>query len=142
MQRMQREWKVEEERRRARREELLEEEREDGDSGAGTGRKRGGKGKEEEEDGNMWAHIAAKPLLHDGGGGGGGGLVGLHDVVLAPPKFKKTPGKTTKLAGTSKLGGNGAGSAIGLKRQAELVEARRRVVEGYRALMQARGSAG
>jgi hypothetical protein len=134
MQRMQREWRVEEERRRAKREELAEEE-EDGDGEAGGGRRGGtkaGKRKDEEEEGDPWAGIAAKPLQE----GGGGGLVGLHDVVLAPPKFKKALGERFK------IGGGGKGVGVGLKRQAELGEARRKVVEGYRALMRQRGREG
>jgi len=131
MQRMQREWRVGEERRRAKRAEMREE-GEDGD--AGGGRKGGGKGgrRIEEEEGDLWAGIAAKPLQ----GGGGGGLVGLHDVVLAPPKFEKALGEMFKIGGGGKCGG------VGLKRQAELGEARRKAVEGYRALMRQRGMEG
>lgn len=134
---MQREWRVEEERRRGKREELLEEEEEEGgDVGGGSkggrkGGKKGGRQNEEEEEGDPWAGIAAKPLRQEGGG-----LVGLHDVVLAPPKFRKVPREVYA------TGGGGKGVGVGLKRQAELGEARRRVVEGYRALMRERGREG
>jgi len=133
MQRMQREWRVEEERRRVKREE--ERGWEGGNAGAvgmvRRGEKKGGKRKDEEEEGDLWAGIAAKPLQQEEGG-----LVGLHDVVLAPPKFRKMPGERYK------VGGGGKGVGVGLKRQAELGEARRSVVEGYRALMRQRGGEG
>lgn len=126
MQRMQREWRVEEERRRGKQE---EEEEESDAGGRGKGGKKGGKRKEEEEEeGDLWAGIAAKPLQREGGG-----LVGLHDVVLAPPKLKKVTREGFR------VGGGGKGAGLGLKRQVELGDARRRVVEGYRALMKQRG---
>lgn len=58
------------------------------------------------------------------------GLVGLHDVVLAPPKFSTVP--------REKFRGMFASGSGGLKRQGELGEARRKVVEGYRAMMKER----
>lgn len=134
MQKMQKEWRAEEERRRAKRAELDEEkEEEEGDVGVRRkGGKRSGRGKEEGEE-DLWAGIAAKPLRQEERGGGGG-LVGLHDVVLAPPKFGKGLGERFMSGGRGKGGG--------LRRQAELGEARRSVVEGYRALIRQRGREG
>ncbi|KAL9126107.1 MAG: hypothetical protein Q9217_004794 [Psora testacea] len=133
MQRMQREWREQEQRRKEEVEGIGRREVGEGgvdesgveemgvDEGEGGGvRKKGRKekrkrdGERDEED--PWAHIKTKrqdDVMN--GGGGRGGLVGLHEVVQAPPRFKKREG--------------------GLKRQTELSEARRRVVQGYRAMM-------
>lgn len=56
-----------------------------------------------------------------------GGLVGLHDVVQAPPKFRKA-GKQGSLSKVRP--GKG-----GLKYRAELSQARKSVIEGYRNMM-------
>ena len=58
---------------------------------------------------------------------GSGGLVGLHDVVQAPPKLRKA----SKQDPLSKVS---AGKG-GLKHQAELNQARKGVIEGYRDMM-------
>ena len=149
MQRMVREWRAEEEKRRQRRQEEMEE-REDGEIGneqgyaeVASGRKKRKKRKAGEgagEDEDIWAHIAPKPLSAAGDGGKevGAGLVGLHDVVQAPPRFIKVPREKFRAPekGEMKKGG------IGLKRQAELGEARRKVIDAYRALMRENGRAG
>ena len=83
----------------------------------------GGGGRSSDED-DPWAKIAAKRNEAEGNGG----LVGLHDVVQAPPRFTKVPRRGEKMK---------AGSG-GLKRQSELSEARQSVVEGYRQMMQDR----
>ena len=82
----------------------------------------------EEEEGDIWAGIKAKPISAINPQTG---LVGLHDVVQAPPKLAKTKGKLKENTGLAKGGG-------GLKRIGELSEARKGVVEGYRALMRER----
>lgn len=137
MQRMQREWREEDRRRKEKAEEEEDHEaiNEDGavdpTKVARKGKKKGGKRKRggggvgaevEDDEDDPWAHIRANRTDDSGAG-----LVGLHDVVLAPPKFTKVPkGKENVNIG------QGAG---GLKRQAELTEARRSVVEGYRQMM-------
>lgn len=136
MQKMQKEWREED---RKRRERLEEERDEDVDELVKTttqGTKKGGKkkrkgndhGAEIDDDDDPWAHIAAKRLEENDAKttpGFGSGLVGLHDVVLAPPRFSRVP--------------KGAG---GLKRQQELSEARMTVVEGYRQMMRGKRGEG
>lgn len=75
----------------------------------------------------------------------GQGLVGLHDVVLAPPKLANM----TRLKTKPRIQGSGAESSRiipppvgGLRRQAELSAARREVIEGYRRMMQERREGG
>lgn len=57
-------------------------------------------------------------------------MVGLHDVVLAPPKFDKVPKVKVGVGDVVKKGG--------LKKQVEMGEARRSVIEGYRQMMRAK----
>ena len=150
MQRMVREWRVEEEKRRQRKLEEIEEQEDDengdldGFAEVVNGRKKGKKrriGEGAAEEGDIWAHIAPKTLLGGGADEGvkktGAGLVGLHDVVQAPPRFMKLPRQ--KFRGRGEEGINKG--AIGLKRQAELGEARREVIDAYRALMKENGKA-
>ncbi|MCJ1461346.1 hypothetical protein MMC28_011728 [Mycoblastus sanguinarius] len=143
MQRMQREWREEERRRKEKAEEEEDEElgEEIFDEGVGlaTGkkikgkkRKRGGgnsgvTGAEADED--PWAHIAVKrsqEIASKTAESSGRGLVGLHDVVLAPPKFSKIPREKN----TDRLIVKG-----GLKKQNELEKARSSVVEVYRQMV-------
>ncbi|KAI4255407.1 MAG: hypothetical protein L6R42_006751 [Xanthoria sp. 1 TBL-2021] len=116
-------------------------------TGSGKGKKKGkrrrnkgGDGKEgsnddggdDEDDEDPWAVVAAnRRREHEEKekGEGKGGLVGLHDVVLAPPKFTKVPTKVD-VADVVRKGG--------LKRQVELSEARASVIEGYRRMMRER----
>ncbi|KAI4238165.1 MAG: hypothetical protein LQ349_001275 [Xanthoria aureola] len=80
-----------------------------------------------------WAVVAANRKREQEAkekGEGKGGLVGLHDVVLAPPKFTKAPTKKVDVADVVRKGG--------LKRQVELSEARASVIEGYRRMMRER----
>ena len=143
MQKMQKEWREED---RKRKEKLEEEGDEDVDEAgldelikaATKGKKKGGKkkrkgndhGGEIDDDDDPWAHIAAKRLEENDAKtapASGSGLVGLHDVVLAPPRFSKVPkGKENP---SIKYG------VGGLKRQQELSEARMTVVEDYRQMM-------
>lgn len=104
---------------------------------------------EDVDDDDPWAVIAAKRLeksstTASGPRSGSGGLVGLHDVVLAPPKFSKVPKEKPRIGNTG-IGSarhirsaSKKGSTIGLKRQQELGEARRSVVETYRRMMNER----
>ena len=90
---------------------------------------KGKRGAGEGEEGDIWAGIKAKRIeVVDAQGG----LVGLHNVVQAPPKLLK--GKMKEKENSS----FGKKSAGGMKRVGELSEARKGVVEGYRALMRER----
>ena len=127
--------------------------------------KQGRKGKGNKEEGDIWAHVTGAatptadpkpsggshhPALAPGGDGldqerkrkgkgRGGGLVGLHDVVQAPPKLNLNPNLKPKSNPNLK---SGLGLGLGLRRQGELLDARKRVVQGYRAMMKARREAG
>ncbi|KAI4230568.1 MAG: hypothetical protein LQ352_008437, partial [Teloschistes flavicans] len=108
--------------------------RKGGMGGSGGGGSEVNKGGESEDEEDPWAVVARnrKREMEErervGGAGGGGGLVGLHDVVQAPPKFSKLPKKQkTDVTDMVKKGG--------LKRTVELSEARKAVIEGYRAMM-------
>ena len=137
MQKMQREWREEERRRKEKLEEQADEARVDEDGiedmlkterkhkRKGGKRKQGDDGMIPEDDDDPWAHIKAKRLA-ESDEKGGSGLVGLHDVVLAPPKFSRMRENKEN----EKVGVGG-----GLKRQAELSEARQRVIDGYRQMM-------
>lgn len=93
-------------------------------------------GNEAPSDDDPWLHIAAKRKENTIASASPGGLVGLHDVVLAPPKLSKLPKEKMR----DKTGQHTAKKAatIGLKRQEELGEVRRQVVEGYRRMMSER----
>ncbi|KAI4248960.1 MAG: hypothetical protein L6R42_009136 [Xanthoria sp. 1 TBL-2021] len=158
MQRMQKEWREMDERRKAKLQEAEEEaeEEEDGGggrvtvnaTGSGKGKKKGKKrrnkggggregsdddGGDDKDDEDPWAVVAAnrrREQEEKEKGEGKGGLVGLHDVVLAPPKFTKVPTKKVDVADVVRKGG--------LKRQVELSEARATVIEGYRRMMRER----
>lgn len=108
-------------------------------SGLKKGRKRWrGKGAGDDED--IWAHIAPKASSGEAHGDKeiGAGLVGLHDVVQAPPRFMKVPREKFQAPGK----GATKKGVIGLKRQAELGDARREVIDAYRALMKDNGRVG
>lgn len=143
MQKMQKEWREEDRRRK----EKLEEEGDEGEDDEGLGellkvatqkkrkngkkkRERSGHGEDIDDDEDPWAHIAAKrPEENDAkpASGSGPGLVGLHDVVLAPPRFSRVPKGKENMSIKKGVGG--------LKRQQELAEARMTVVERYRQKM-------
>lgn len=169
MQRMQAEWREAAAKRKEKEEAEAEaEESEEGDedrdrkiggvnASGKAGRKTKAKGKskrtkglattvdnEDVDDGDPWAVIAAKRSENSSTAASGprsGGLVGLHDVVLAPPKFSKVP-KEKSITGSSGIDGarhfERAAKKGGLKRQEELGEARRSVVESYRRMMSER----
>lgn len=90
-------------------------------------------GTEVPDDDDPWSHITAKRKENPIDSASPGGLVGLHDVVLAPPKLTKLPKEKMR----EKTGQNTLKKTpiIGLKRQEELGEARRQVVESYRRIM-------
>ena len=135
MQKMQKEWREEDRRLKERR---VEEGKEGGglvdESGVeemgvegmeGNGKLKKGKKRKRRRDleEDPWAGVGSKRVEE---AGAGAGLVGLHDVVQAPPRFTKTHRDAF---------GKGEG---GLKKKVELSEARIGVVEGYRALMRER----
>ena len=93
-------------------------------------------GKVASDDEDPWSDIKAKRKETPIASASPGGLVGLHDVVLAPPRLTKLPKEKMR----DKTGQNSLKEVaiIGLKRQSELGEARRQVVEGYRRLMSER----
>ena len=143
MQKMQKEWREEDRRRK---EKLKEEREEDADEDAmndlieSTTRrksnsskrkgKRSGHPDEMDENDDPWAHLAVKRREENEVktiSGSGAGLVGLHDVVLAPPRLSRVAkGEENPSRNT----GEG-----GLKRQQEMSEARMTVVDGYRQMM-------
>ena len=104
-------------------------------------------GNDDVGDDDPWALIVAKRLENSSTTASGprsGGLVGLHDVVLAPPKFSKVP-KEKNITGNTDIRRTWhvkspleKDSTIGLKRQEELGEARRSVVDSYRRMMNER----
>ena len=143
MQKMQKEWREEEQRRK---EKIEAEEDEaivvegDLDSLAKTEpkavrrfgkRKReiGGRPGSRNDTEDIWAHIKGK-RIEDDGEKATSGLIGLHDVVQAPPSFSKPPRSRNDPSQYQKFGG--------LKQKFELSHARTSVVEGYRQMMKAR----
>lgn len=148
MQKMQKEWREEDRRRKVKLEEAgldgvdengldrFSKSTKSGKSKGGKRKtKRGGHGEgvvnDDDDDDDPWAHLAAKRReendVKTASGSGAGGLVGLHDVVSAPPRFSKMPGEKENVKIT-KAGG-------GLKRQQELSEERMTVIEAYRQMM-------
>lgn len=133
VQRMQKEWREVEARRKERRDEerdekVVDEDDEDIEPRASRGKKKGkGRKQSTEDDGDdeedPWAKIAASRQRN---ANANGGLVGLHDVVQAPPKLP--PKIKQKLEAPKSVTG-------GLRRQGELEEGRRSIVEGYRRMM-------
>ena len=139
MQKMQQEWRREDQRRKD--SHLVEGEEAEGavdeegveDMGVeeipAPARRKGKKRRDSDEDEDLWKEVEMK-RKGQRNATGAPGLVGLHDVVKAPPKlvrgFKERIGREFKV-------GEG-----GLKREMELGEARRSVVEGYRAMMRQR----
>ena len=133
MQRMQKEWRELEARRKERRDEerdekAVDEDDEEIESRASKGKEKRKRRKQLTEDdggdeGDPWAKIAASRQRNVNANSG---LVGLHDVVQAPPKL---PLKIKqKLEAPKSVTG-------GLRRQGELEEGRRSIVEGYRRMM-------
>lgn len=151
MQRMQKEWREVEAKRKEKLDEAREEaEEEDDEAGhgqsvsQGAGGKRSKKGKrrkvigeEAADEDDPWAVLKAARNEKSNG------LVGLHDVVQAPPQFSKVPKEKFRVQNGAKVDvvdvPNTAGS---LRRREELGQARRSVVEGYRRMMQGKRNEG
>lgn len=100
------------------------------------------------DEADPWAAVArkrAEPTTNSTSTTRGRSLVGLHDVVLAPPKFSCVPRVKirTGAGGPGTKGGPGVQPFVpGLRRQAELSAARNEVVEGYRRMMRERRGEG
>ena len=100
------------------------------------------------DDADPWASIARKRAEHaenPTSTGRGRGLIGLHDVVLAPPKLPNM--SRAKIKAGVRGPGTETGHVVqpsvpGLRRQAELSAARREVIEGYRRMMRERREGG
>lgn len=149
MQRMQAQWREEDRRLRERREAEEDERLADGGDGMGDDRvwmesslgaggaggkkgrkrKKGKGGKVEVAEGDIWAGVEGRNGGGVGGNGGRGGLVGLHDVVQAPPKLRKMR-RGVSVQSEGEIIGAG-----GLKRKAEIDQARRETVERYSEMM-------
>ena len=139
MQKMQKEWREEDRRRKEKFEEERDEDAMDDLMISSTKRKsksgkrkgkRSGHPDEMDEDDDPWAHIAVKRREENESetlAVSGAGLVGLHDVVLAPPRLSRVR-KGEENPSRNKAEG-------GLKRQQEMLEARMTVVDGYRQMM-------
>lgn len=83
------------------------------------------------DDDDPWAELKAKRDRPKG----------LHDVVQAPPNFKALPKEKFKVRNGAKVDvANIPSTAGSLKRREELSDARREVIERYRAMMK-KGSA-
>ncbi|MCJ1247768.1 hypothetical protein MMC30_004983 [Trapelia coarctata] len=101
--------------------------------------KKGIKGKgADSSDEDPWAAVGRNRQA----GGSSGGLVGLHDVVQAPPQLKAPKAKFRVLDGAKVDVLDVPSKAGSLRRREELGEARRSVVEGYRAMMRERKGVG
>lgn len=146
MHRMYKEWREVE----AKRKEKVEEEREeieDGNLGSGdvayigdkprTGRKRKGPSSEDDD---PWAVVGRdREARARSENATNRGLVGLHDVVTAPPRLSKVPREKFRVTNGAKVDViDVPGSAGSLRRREELGLARRSVVEGYRQMMKER----
>ena len=145
MQRMQKEWREVEERKKEKLEEEMEEAEEEEHALTPMlmtqGTKKAKKGKKrnvDDDDDDPWAAIGqarAAELTP-------AGLVGLHDVVKAPPHFTKVPKEKFRVKNGAKVDVLDIPSAAGsLRRREELGKARRSVVEGYREMMRAKREA-
>jgi len=150
MHRMYGEWREADQRRKEKVAEAREEAEMEGEEGGapvvpdGVGRTKGKGGREDEEE-DPWAELARRRKVEEReqlAQRGGGGLVGLHDVVLAPPRFQKVPGEKFKVKDGAKVAVlDIPGAAGSLRRREELGQARKSVVEGYRAMMKERREA-
>ena len=136
MQKMQRQWREDDQRRKDRT--MIDEDEGDGVvdedgvedmgvQGSENLTKRKGKRKSNEPGGEeLWREVEIKRKYQEGEKGSRG-LVGLHDIVQAPPKLGRAP--------TGELWTGAKVRKGGLKAQVELEEARQSVVDGYRTIM-------
>ncbi|MCJ1391603.1 hypothetical protein MMC18_004467 [Xylographa bjoerkii] len=150
MHRMYKEWREVEAKRKEQaeeeREEMEDEELDDQTSSKVRGlvtkeakRRRKGMGSDNED---PWAAVGRnRDVQARNGKGTSGGLVGLHDVVQAPPQFSKVPKEKFKVMDRAKVDVLDVPASAGsLRRREELGQARRSVVEGYRQMMRERKS--
>ncbi|MCJ1376923.1 hypothetical protein MMC17_000013 [Xylographa soralifera] len=105
----------------------------------GGKRKRKGPSSDDED---PWAAVGrSRDVRSRNGKGASGGLVGLHDVVQAPPQFSKVPKEKFKVMNRAKIDVLDVPASAGsLRRREELGQARKSVVEGYRQMMRERKS--
>ena len=150
MHRMYKEWREVDAKRKEQveeeRAEVEDEELEDTRSGRVRGTvTKGGKHKKKgsgSDDEDPWAAVGRnRDAQLRNGKGSSGGLVGLHDVVQAPPQFSKVPQERFKVMDRAKVDVLDVPASAGsLRRREELGQARRSVVEGYRQMMRERKS--
>ncbi|KAI9758641.1 MAG: Altered inheritance of mitochondria protein 6 [Chaenotheca gracillima] len=151
MHKMQESWREEEKKRKEKREEMeedrLDQELENGTSfrdaqgvlktgknkkkkkGKGKGKKQTGEEGEvlDDDDDDPWAQIKAARNERP---------AGLHDVVQAPPEFKKLPKEKFKIMEGAMVATDGVPRSAGsLRRREELGETRTSIVESYRNMM-------
>ena len=136
MQRMQKEWREAEAKRKEKLEAALEE-AENGDEdvelnaamlAVKPGKKRR---KRNNQDDDPWAALSQSVVKTSVPGS----LVGLHDVVQAPPQFTKLPKEKFRIRNGAKVDVLDVPSAAGsLRRREQLGQARRSIVEGYRQM--------
>jgi len=87
-------------------------------------------GEKADDDGDPWAVLKTRRDAPKG----------LHDVVQAPPSFKAVPKEKFKVRNGAKVDVANIPTAAGsLKRREELSDARRDVIERYRAIMKGSG---
>ncbi|MCJ1431344.1 hypothetical protein MMC27_000695 [Xylographa pallens] len=150
MQRMYKEWREVEAKRKEQAEEeraeIEDEELEDESSSRLRGAvAKGGKRKSKalgSDDEDPWAAVGRNRDVQSRNSKGAiRGLVGLHDVVQAPPHFSKVPKEKFKVMDRAKIDVLDVPASAGsLRRREELGQARRSVVEGYRQMMRERKS--
>ena len=151
MQRVQKEWREVEAKRKEKVEEAREEAGEEDDEtglaqnvSRGLGGKKSKKGNRRKvigeqaaDEDDPWAVVKVSRNEKSSG------LIGLHDVVLAPPRFSKVPTEKFRVQDGARVNvmdvPNTAGS---LRRREELGQARQSVVEGYRRMMQGKRKEG
>lgn len=92
----------------------------------------------DDDDEDPWAAVAGNRQSTNSTAG----LVGLHDVVQAPPQLKAPKAKFRVLDGATVDVLDVPSKAGSLRRREELGEARRSVVDGYRAMMRERKGVG
>ena len=142
MVRMRKGWWEEEERRRERREEEKEGEEEGlgmemGEVGRKKGRGKTGKGAGDGDEEDIWKSVGQSRGVWEVSNAKG--LVGLHDVVQAPPQLSRKPKELFRVRNEARVDVvDVPGRAGSLRKREELGQARRGVIEGYRRLMDER----
>ncbi|KAL9118172.1 MAG: hypothetical protein Q9187_005283 [Circinaria calcarea] len=141
MQRMQKEWREVEARRKEKLEAAMEEAEDEDEDLKISSRipksvsSKKGKRRKDSDDEDPWTAVGKPQSAQITSGG----LVGLHDVVQAPPQFSKVPKNKFKIQNGAKINVLDVPSTAGsLRRREELGETRKSVVEGYRQMMKVR----